>query len=144
MATNVSDYGRDFWIGVLFGTETAPSGYWIALCIDTPDEGFDGTILADIEPDGFAYARVFVAAGDTNWAAGSGAITNLLAVTYPTPTGEWGLVSHFALCNDDVDGEIYAFGEFDDSQVVDADNPAVIPIGGITMTISGPVSSIAS
>lgn len=143
MATNVSDYGAAYWLGTLFGVNTVPSTYYVALVTEAPDQGYDGTML--VEPTDTAYARQAIAADATHWSApDSGFISNLLVVSYPTPAVSWGLITHFVLCSAATAGNIYAYGEFTTPQVVDASNALIIPIGGITMAVTGPVDSIVS
>lgn len=58
------------------------------------------------EPVGNAYTRVAYNPSDANWqdpSAGNGATQNNLAVTFPTPTGNWGMAGLYA-ANDALTG----------------------------------------
>lgn len=80
-------FGKTSDFGVL---ASAPTLY-VALFTAAPGEAGGGT-----EVSGGSYARVATVAGDWNAASG-GSISNLNAITFPTATGAWGTVTHFAL-----------------------------------------------
>ena len=77
------------------GGWSAPANYFIVL--STADPGRRAATLA--EPSGGSYAAVSTAASD--WTVASDAdpsvISNANAVTFPTATGSWGTVTHFAI-----------------------------------------------
>lgn len=67
---------------------------WVGL--STADPGDDAATLA--EPSGNGYARVAAVNSTNAWnAAAAGVKRNAAAVTFPTATGSWGSVSHFAV-----------------------------------------------
>jgi len=67
---------------------------WVGL--STADPLDDATGLA--EPSGNAYARVAMVQSSNVWSpSASGVKRNAAAVTFPTATGSWGSVTHFAL-----------------------------------------------
>lgn len=83
---------------------TAPATIYVALLTAAPSDAGGGT-----EVTGGSYARVAVTSGLTQWAgtqsAGSttassgtgGTTSNNAAVTFPAPTANWGVVTHFAI-----------------------------------------------
>jgi hypothetical protein len=145
VATNVTTWGGSYWLGVLFGVNTVPTSYYVALLFGEANEDFDGTVLHDIEPSDTAYARQALLSDATRWSTpdGTNVISTLVSVTFPTPTELWGTATGFALCSALTGGEVYAYGEFVDPALVDEDNPAVIPIGGITVAMSGPIEQVS-
>jgi hypothetical protein len=97
--------------GQAFGTAnasaaagTGPAHWFVGLFTAAGDDAAAGT-----EVSGGGYARVAIACSLANWAGtqgagttaastGTGATTsNNVAVTFPTPTGNWGQVVEFAL-----------------------------------------------
>ncbi len=85
-----SDYLENKLLDHLHGkaSYTAPTIY---VGLSKADPGEDGSGVS--EPSGGAYARVSTAAGD--WSSASGGVTqNANAITFPTPTGEWGVITH--------------------------------------------------
>ncbi len=80
--------------GVAFPAWTTGSHY-VALLTAAPTDAGGGT-----EVTGGAYARVAVARAAGTWAAPAGtprATSNVAAVTFPSPTANWGTATHFAL-----------------------------------------------
>jgi len=69
----------------------APATLYFALYTAAPTGAGGGT-----EVTGGSYARVAMVAGTTNFAAASGgspsASSNLVAITFPAPTANWGTV----------------------------------------------------
>ena len=109
-----SDHWENEILDHLFGkgTYTPPTIY---VGLSTADPGDDGTGLA--EPSGNGYARVATAAGDWNTASG-GALDNASALEFPTATGNWGTVTHFALFDAATDGNLLAHGTLSQSKVI--------------------------
>ena len=109
-----SDHWENEILDHLFGkgAYTPPTIY---VGLSTADPGDDGTGLA--EPSGNGYARVATAAADWNAAAG-GALDNANALEFPTATGSWGTVTHFALFDAATDGNLLAHGTLSQSKVI--------------------------
>jgi len=96
MASGMSDYLKNELLDHLHGCQsrnwTPPANIWVAL--STADPGADGSGLS--EPVGGAYDRVQTGAADWGVAVG-GIVSNATDVEFPTPTGDWGLCTHWAL-----------------------------------------------
>jgi hypothetical protein len=143
MAAGITEFGASAWLAALFGIDSAITGYYIALANQEPGVDADGDVLADIEPDDTAYARQFYAAGATNWAVDGAFLTNLVEIDFPLPTVDWGDISHYVLCSDLTSGDVYAFGEFVNTQFADTDYLLSIPPGGLVISLSAAESTIA-
>lgn len=104
---SMSDYLENKLIDHLFRgvSFTAPTAIHVGLLTAAPSDTGGGT-----EVTGGSYARVALAPSTTNWAATNGATTttnpssgtggttsNNVAITFPSPTANWGVVTHFAL-----------------------------------------------
>lgn len=142
MPSGIADFGATAWLSALFGIDADISGYYVALCSDEPGVASDGTILVELEPADPAYARQPYAAGGANWASNGGDLTTLIDIDFGVPTVDWGLVTHFALLTDAVDGDLYGWGEFLSPQYVSAGDAMVIPAGGVVVSLAAQDNSI--
>ena len=102
----MSDYLENKLIDQLFRGQaySFPTTVYVALLTAAPSDTGGGT-----EVTGGSYARVGVACNLTNWAgtqsAGStiassgttGTTSNNAGVTFPSPTANWGVVTHFGI-----------------------------------------------
>jgi len=75
-------------------TFTMPTAY---IGLSTADPLDDESGLA--EPSGMGYARVVTNAADWNAAieGSPSSISNALDITFPEASGDWGIITHFAL-----------------------------------------------
>lgn len=138
MANNVTDWGKDQWLKILFGLASVPSTYYIALTIETPDEGFDGTTLAAIEP-GDTYARQSMPTDTSHWSTPDGGIiTNVVDINFPTPTADWGTVTHYAFCTAATAGNVYSYGEFLPEVPIYAGDIVVAQAGSLLISVTAP------
>ena len=95
--SKMSDYLEGQLRAHLFRTAsfTKPAGLFVSLHTADPTDAATGA-----EVSGGSYARVTRAPLDANWTAASstdGITTNAAAVTFPAPTANWGVVTHFAI-----------------------------------------------
>jgi len=100
MAGSLAIYSCKKLLDHLFN-KAAWSAPTIKVALSTADPGEDGAGLA--EPSGNNYSRV--ATTGSTWVAATSAdpsvIMNALQVLFPTPSGAWGLQTHFALMDGD-------------------------------------------
>lgn len=114
---------------------TVPATLYLALHLADP--GIDGT---GAEVTGGAYARVAITSNATNWGAptNSGteeAITNLLAITFPAPTADWGTITHWALWTATTAGNLVIAGDLPTPRtVLNGDIAPVVPASQLTIT----------
>ena len=111
------------------GSYTPPTIY---IAFSTADPLDDASGLA--EPVGGSYARVSTAAGDWNVASG-GVITNANNIAFPTATGAWGEITHFALFDAASGGNMLAHGQFTDSKTVVSDDTPKLIAGDVSVTL---------
>lgn len=94
----MSDYLEDGIRTLLFRTGagiTKPAALYIALHTADPLDTGAGT-----EVSGGGYARVQRNPGDANWSAPDltgGLTANVADITFPTPSANWGVVTHVAI-----------------------------------------------
>lgn len=99
------------WL-LVTGTPTRASGTWLALYTATPTDTTAGTEVANAS----AYARTAI----TFDAAATGATQNATTVTFPTATGSWGTITHWAVVDSatHAGGNIIIYGAFTASKTI--------------------------
>jgi hypothetical protein len=108
---------------------TMPS-VWIALFTAAPSDTGGGT-----EATGGSYARKSTAGAD--WAAASGGATsNANAITFVTPTGSWGTITHFALMDAATTGNMLAWAPLTTPQAVGTGNTVSFAVGELDITLT--------
>ena len=117
-------------------TMAKPANRWIALFTADPLDAGSGA-----EVTGGAYARVQVPVADASWAApvddGSGnqIITNAIAITFPTPTGNWtGPITHWASMTAAIAGNVRHYGSIATPRTVNnGDQAPSFAVGALTI-----------
>lgn len=104
---------------------TGPTSLYFALLTAAPSDTGGGT-----EVTGGSYARVTVAANTTNFdntqqanttavsSGATGTTRNSVAVTFPAPTANWGVVTHFAIYDATSAGNLLFWGALTTSKTV--------------------------
>lgn len=110
---------------------TGPTNLYVALLTAAPSDTGGGT-----EVSGGSYARVNVASSMANWSGTQGAattvassgttgtISNNNAVTFPAPTANWGVCTHFALYDASSAGNLLMWAPLTTSKTVNNGDPA--------------------
>lgn len=133
LATAFTDFWENELIDHLFRARSYTPGTVRAIALFTaaPGEAGGGT-----EVSGGAYARVDHAASFSNWegtgaevtavdSAGTGGHTaNNGTVTFPTPTANWGLVTHTAILDATSGGNMLIYGALTASKNINNGDPA--------------------
>lgn len=132
--TSMSNYFENKLIDHVFRgvAYTAPAALYVALFTAAPSDSGGGT-----EVTGGAYARVNLAPSTTNWAATNGATTttnpssgttgttsNNSVVTFPTPTANWGTVTHAAIFDASTAGNMLTWAALSASKTINNGDPA--------------------
>jgi hypothetical protein len=120
------------WLTLLPGYPKRP--IWVSLHTSDPtDAGTGGT-----EVSGGSYARVSQDPLDANWSApdATGGVTrNVLPITFPAPTGAWGLISFFGLWDSVTLGRLIISGAVAPPKTVDSGDPApLFPASSLVLT----------
>jgi hypothetical protein len=109
---------------------TPPTNIYVAL--STADPLDTGVGLA--QPVGGSYARVSTVAAD--WAvAAAGALSNANPITFPEATGDWGDITHFALYDDPVAGNLLGHGLLTVHKPIGIGDTAKFAAGDIDVTL---------
>lgn len=107
-----SNYLEVQLLDLVFGnTSFVPSGtLWIALSTTDPTE--DGSAIVEpVESSG--YSRAAITNDKNNWSSaelGSGLLFNVVDITFPTASGDWGIISHFGIFDQQTSGNMYGCG----------------------------------
>jgi hypothetical protein len=114
------------------GSMTKPTALDVALFTAAPGETGGGT-----EVSGGSYARVARNPLDANWTAASstnGLTDNAAAITFPAPTANWGVITHFAIY---LDSNMAVYGALSASKTVNnGDAAPSFAIGSLAITIA--------
>ncbi|WP_447983778.1 phage tail fiber protein [Nitrospira sp. Nam74] len=105
---------------------TPPATVYVALFTAAPSDAGGGT-----EVTGGAYARRAITFG----AAAAGATSNSALITFPTPTANWGTVTHVALYDALTVGNQLAWGALTNSRVIITGDTVQINIGDLDLTL---------
>jgi|JI10StandDraft_1071094.scaffolds.fasta_scaffold02807_26 hypothetical protein len=140
-----TDYLENLLIDHLFRgiQHTAPTDWYVALFTGAPSDAGGGT-----EITGGSYARVQVPCNSTNWRntqnSGTGAssgttgtTSNLLTVTFPVPSANWGTATHFALMTAPTGGSVAMQGALNAPKTINNSDPAPsFPAGTLTASLT--------
>lgn len=113
------------------GTYTKADPVYIGL--STANPGVSGSGLA--EPSGNNYSRVAVTNDATNFPnASGGAKSNAAVITFPTPSGDWGVCTHVAVFDASSGGNMLDFNALASPKTIESGDPVSIPIGDLDIT----------
>ena len=141
----LSDYLENKLIDHLFRgrSYTAPTVLAVALYTATPSDSGGGT-----EVSGGSYARGQLNPSDSNWestqgttaaaasSGTSGATQNAVAITFPTPSANWGSITHFGVFDATTSGNLLFWGALTTPKTVNNGDPGpTFAIGAIDFTL---------
>lgn len=117
------------------GSFTKPTVLGVALFTVTPSDSGGGT-----EVTGGSYARVDLPPLDANWTGASatnGLTDNAVAITFPAPTANWGVVVAFGIFDATTAGNLLVWGPITPNKTVNNGDPAPsFAIGALDVTIA--------
>ncbi len=102
----------------------------ICTALSTADPLDTGAGVA--EPSGNAYARVTMNVWD---AAAGGATANTNAITFPTATGSWGTITHFAIFDASTAGNMLCHGTLAASKTIGSGDTPRFNAGDVDITL---------
>jgi hypothetical protein len=125
-------------------TFMAPTNTYMGLFTAAPSDSGGGT-----EVSGGSYARVTIASSLANWAgtqsSGSttassgtgGATSNNGAITFPAPTANWGVVTHWGLFDASSAGNLLFHGALTVSKTINnGDAAPAFPAAAFALTVA--------
>lgn len=135
--SNMSDYLEVQLRAHLFRTAsfTKPTVLGVGLFTVTPSDAGGGT-----EVTGGSYGRVNLPPLDANWTAVSatdGNTDNAVAITFPAPTANWGVVVAFGIFDATSAGNLLVWGPITPNKTVNNGDPAPsFAIGALDVTFA--------
>lgn len=141
----MSDFLENKLIDQLFRGQVAPTTttLYVALLTAAPSDSGGGT-----EVSGGAYARVAVTSSLTNWAgtqaaastvasAGTGGQTsNNVSISFPTPTANWGTVTHFGIYDAASGGNLLFWGALTITKTINQADTVTFPAASLSITFA--------
>ena len=126
-----SDYWENKILDHIFGkgSYTPPTIY---AGLSTADPTDTGSGLA--EPSGNGYARVQTSACDWN-AASNGTLDNSSDITFTQATGNWGMITHFALFDAATAGNMLAHGALNQPKSISESDTARFEAGDLNISL---------
>ena len=115
---------------ILSGLGGSPNTLWLALYTSNPGEDNSGT---EVEIGGSPtndYARQEVRFG----AASGGSASNTPAVTFPVALEAWGTITHFALFDTVIAGNMLIYGPLTTSRTVNAGDTISFAAAALVIT----------
>lgn len=109
---------------------TSPTTVYIALFTAAPSDAYTSGSPDGTEVSGNAYARQSVAFAS----ASSGATSNSADITFPTPTGSWGTVTHFGIFDASTAGNLLYWNSLTASQAIASGNIVKFLTGDIDVS----------
>lgn len=145
MASAITKYGAAFVLDTLFGQrQAAPISYYVALISQAPGEDTDGDSLSEPSAEN-GYARIEISNDALTWTGADGnVISSESSVVFAPATGDWPVVSHFALCDALVGGNVYLYGAFNVPRRINAGDIARIPANQLTLSATSLTTAIVS
>lgn len=129
-----SDYLENKLLDHVFGNTAYTAAATLYAALSTADPTDSGGGIA--EPVGNAYARVAITNNTTNWPnASAGSKANGTAVTFPTASGSWGTITHFAIFDASSSGNMIGYGTLTASKVIGNGDTASFAISALTITL---------
>lgn len=141
----MSDYLENKIIDQLFRGQSAPatSTLYVGLLTAAPSDTGGGT-----EVSGGAYDRVAVTSSLANWcgtqaaastsaSSGTGGQTsNNAAITFPTPSANWGTVTHFGIYDSASGGNLLFYGSLTISKTINQSDTVTFPPASLSVTFA--------
>jgi len=141
----MSDFLENKIIDQLFRGQAAPTTttLHVGLLTAAPSDSGGGT-----EVTGGSYARVAVTSSLANWAgtqsAGStvastgsgGQTSNNAAITFPTPSANWGAVTHFGIYDAASAGNLLFWGALTISKTINQADTVTFPAASLSITFA--------
>lgn len=141
----MSDYLENKLVDHIFRAQSfaAPTNLYVGLLTAAPSDSGGGT-----EVSGNNYGRATVANSLANWAgtqsAGStvassgtgGQTSNNNAITFATPSGTWGTVTHFGIYDAVTGGNLLFWGALTISKTINQSDTVTFPAASLTITFA--------
>lgn len=112
---------------------TAPANVYLALFLSNPTE----TGTAGTEADYTGYVRQKLEMGTPTQSGNTVKSTNSAQITFPTPTGNVGTVTHAAICDAQNGGNVLIYKQLDNPIVLTSETSPRFAVGDVVLTMAG-------
>jgi hypothetical protein len=143
--TALTDYAENKVIDAILRAQSlgAPATWYVALFTSAPTDAAVGT-----EVSGNNYSRASLAASLANWAGTQAAASttassgtggqssNNAAITFATPSGSWGTVTHWGLFDASTSGNMWIYAPLTVSKTINTSDSVSFAIGALTVTVA--------
>lgn len=135
----MSDYLENKLVDRIFRGQafTFPSQLYIGLLTSAPSDSSSG-----VEVSGGSYARVVTTCALTTWSGtqsagsttassgASGTTSNNSPITFQAPSSNWGTVTHFAIYDSNIGGNLMFWGELNAPKIINNGDSAPAFLSG--------------
>ena len=126
-----TDYWENKILDHLFGKKSySPPTIYLGLSSADPLDDASG--LA--EPSGSGYSRIQTQSSDWSTAS-AGSLDNANGLTFAQATGSWGTITHFALFDAAIDGNMLAYGSLNQSRAINNSEIAGFQTGDLSVSL---------
>jgi hypothetical protein len=119
------------------GSFSKPSALYIALCTAATTDASTGSSIT--EPSGSGYSRQQLDPSDSNWTGASstdGKTDNASAISFTADGGDWGAITHVAICDASTAGNVLFHGPLASSRTINDGDTLTIPANGLSVTFA--------
>jgi hypothetical protein len=127
-------YASNKMLGHLLGSGAgfAPKSAFIALHTGNPSPTGAGEIT------GASSWRATAPNNSVTWLTGGNqSAWNVVALSYPTPNGNFGTASYWSMWDDVSAGNMYVYGQLNTASAIGSGNAVSFPSGALTVSTSG-------
>jgi len=126
-----SDYLEDAVLDHVLGNTTYTPATNLYLGLWTADDGLEsGTLTSEVS--GGSYAREII----TFDAASSGSSANTSTVTFTTATANWGTITHVAVMDALIAGNVLFHGSVTTSKTIESGDTFQVSAGNLTISLA--------
>lgn len=122
------------------GTLSKPSTLALVLCASPANDTHTGATLPELANTG-AYARQALNPSASNWndpVTASGICANIVGVTFPAATADWGWVSGIAIADSTTHGagNVWIYGALTTPKLIGNGDTFTVPVSGVQVTFA--------
>lgn len=145
MASGITRWGASYVLNTVFGQRNAPPvEFWVALLTASPGEHADGSLLREPDPAA-GYTRARLPNDQLSWGAASGGVIAATAAAFfPPAAADWPIITGYALCDAQVGGNVFLYGDFTVPRKVAAGDVPRIAASTLNLTVGSLTTSLSS
>lgn len=137
MSSAVTSYGASYFLNTLFGQrDSAPNFFYVALLTQAPGSQTDGSLITEPSIAAGYYRSLLINDVNAFGGAVNGVVASTAQIVYPIATADWPTITHYALCDSLVGGQVYLYGNFTVPRRVLTGDQARIPAQALSLSIT--------